>query len=94
MTCFEPDLEELGTKGLVISEAAVKLEEGNCVVMVLENHTRRFFRVRVHRSSDSFHQSGESPPIKQPVRRTPFALHHTVEELVQQMLAGSDRAVS
>ena len=39
LTCFEPDLEELGTKGLVMSEAAVELDEGNCVVMVLENHT-------------------------------------------------------
>ena len=39
LMCFEPDLEELGTKGLVMSEAAVELDEGNCVVMVLENHT-------------------------------------------------------
>ena len=30
--------------------------------------------------------TGESPPIKQPARRMPFALRHTVEELVQQML--------
>ena len=165
LTCFKPDLEELGTKGLVMSEAAVELDEGNCVVMVLENHTldpveveeglvlgrvqeakipgepeeessgvvaavvpddfteARLQRLRESLSLDGANltaeerkqletlvmefadvfavdsselgstdlvthsiNTGESPPIKQPARRMPFALRRTVEELVQQML--------
>ena len=147
-----------------MSEAAVELDEGNCVVMVLENHTlepveveeglvlgrvqeakipdeaegesssvvaavmpeeARLQRLRESLSLDEANltaeerkqletkqletlvmefadvfavdsselgstdlvthsiNTGESPPIKQPARRTPFALRRTVEELVQ-----------
>ena len=31
----------------------------------------------------------DSPPIRQPVRRVPFALHSKMEELVQQMMKQS-----
>lgn len=31
--------------------------------------------------------TGDSPPVRQPVRRTPFALRRQVDELIQKMLA-------
>ena len=31
--------------------------------------------------------TGDSPPVRQPVRRTPFALHEKMEELIQNMMA-------
>ena len=31
--------------------------------------------------------TGDNPPIQQPVRRTPFALHEKMEELMQNMMA-------
>jgi len=30
--------------------------------------------------------TGDSPPIRQPLRRIPFAFHNKMEELVQKML--------